>query len=54
MMNVCILQGMGKNEAKKRMQLISKVPNDSLALSRYSTIRKVNTEQEVVQLEIGD
>ena len=49
MMNICVSSGTGKT--KKRKKSISKIPKDSLALARYSSIRKANSEQEVVQLE---
>merc|ERR1719500_2437611 len=48
-MNICVSSGTGKT--KKRKKSISKIPKDSLAPARYSTIRKANAEQEVVQLE---
>ena len=51
MMNICASSDTGMTKTKKRKKSIRKTPKDSLAISRYSTIRKANTEQEVVQLE---
>jgi len=51
MMSVCVSSETGKTKTKKRKKSISKIPKDSLAPARYSTIRKANAEQEVVQLE---